>query len=195
METSMTSSRSLYFPYNARMPSINKAPLPFLALALLALLAALWAGLLRLGWSLPPLAEGLAFMHGPLMVSGFLGTLITLERVVALRRRWMYLTPLFTGLGWLVSLFSASSPIGPLLLTLGSVGGVVILIVIFRRDSGLHSLIMLLGMLAWAVGNLLWAGSMFIGMFALAAGDTPAPTGLAIFQVVYFWQGFLVLTI
>ena len=56
---------------------------PLLLIALLTLLAATWAGLLRIGWLLP--APGsLAASHGPLMVSGFLGTLIGLERAVAL---------------------------------------------------------------------------------------------------------------
>jgi hypothetical protein len=119
----------------------------------------------------------LALLHGPLMVSGFLGTLITLERVVALRRRWLYLTPLLTGLGWLVILLLPSIPAGPLLLTLGSLGGVLILLIIMRRDRGLHAITMLAGMLAWAAGNALWLA------------------GLAIYQVVYFWQAFLVLTI
>jgi hypothetical protein len=159
------------------MPKLNKTPLPFLLLALLSLLAALWAGLLRLGWSLPPLASDLALLHGPLMVSGFLGTLIMLERVVALRRRWMYAAPLLTGTGWLVTLLLPSLSIGPLMLTLGSFGGVLILGVIARREPAPHAVTMLVGMLAWVVGNALWLA------------------GLGIFQFVYFWQAFLVLTI
>ena len=71
--------------YNGDM---NKKILPFLVPALLALLVALWAGLLRLGWVLPS-TRGLALAHGPLMVSGFLGALIALERAVALKIRWM----------------------------------------------------------------------------------------------------------
>ena len=65
---------------------------PLLLIALLTLLAAAWAGLLRIGWVLPT-TDGLAAGHGPLMVSGFLGTLIGLEHAVALAalgRRWAY---------------------------------------------------------------------------------------------------------
>ena len=77
---------------------------PLMILAALALLAGLWAGLIRLGWQLPPLALQLPAQHGPLMVSGFLGTLISLERAVALSqnqngRRLYYLAPLLAGLG------------------------------------------------------------------------------------------------
>jgi hypothetical protein len=53
----------------------------------------MWAGLVRLGWNLPPLIPTLSRTHGPLMISGFLGTLINLERVIALNRKWMYAAP------------------------------------------------------------------------------------------------------
>lgn len=83
-----------FSPYNVRM-KLNRFPLPFLFLAILGLLAALWAGLMRLGWSLPALTPSLAMLHGPLMISGFLGTLIALERAVAIKLKWMYLPRFF----------------------------------------------------------------------------------------------------
>ena len=89
----------------------NRFPLPFLVLAILGLLAALWAGLMRLGWQLPALAPSLAMAHGPLMISGFLGTLITLERAVAMKQKWMYLPPLLSGLGWLVAIIFPNLPL------------------------------------------------------------------------------------
>jgi hypothetical protein len=52
---------------------------PLLAVALFASLVAMWAGLLRLGWKLLSLVPTLALTHGPLMVSGFMSTLINLE--------------------------------------------------------------------------------------------------------------------
>lgn len=155
----------------------NRFPIPFLFLAILALLAALWAGLMRLGWGLPTLTPSLAMAHGPLMISGFLGILIPLERAVAMKQKWMYLPPLLAGLGWLVTLLIRTLPLGPFLLTLASLGGVAILIEMTRREFALHTITMLLGMLAWFVGNLLWL------------------LGWQIFQVVFFWQAFLILTI
>jgi hypothetical protein len=80
-------------------------PLPFLGLGLLALLAGMWAGLLRLGWGWPMLRPTLPISHGPLMIAGFLGTVIGIERAVALqalagaRYRWTFLGPGLTGLG------------------------------------------------------------------------------------------------
>src|SRR5690349_19357344 len=83
---------------------------PLLAAALVALLAGLWAGLLRLGLDLPRLRPALAAEHGPLLVLGFLGTQIGLERAVALgrharRRRWPYLAPSAAAAGalWLLA--------------------------------------------------------------------------------------------
>lgn len=155
----------------------NRFPLPFLFLAILGLLAALWAGLMRLGWQLPAPTPFLALAHGPLMISGFLGTLITLERAVAMKQKWMYIAPLLSGLGWLATVLIHSFPLGPILITLASLGGVAILMEMTRREFALHTITMFIGMLAWLTGDLLW-------LF-----------GWQIFQVVFFWQAFLVLTI
>ena len=90
--------------------------LPLIAVAILALFFAMWAGLLRLGWVLPTF-DNLAGAHGPLMVSGFLGVLIPLERAVAIRQKWMFVAPMVAGLGW-ICLFFMPFP-GAVLLTIG----------------------------------------------------------------------------
>jgi hypothetical protein len=148
--------------------------LPFILLSILGLLFALWAGLLRLGWALPTF-NNLALLHGPLMISGFLGVLIPLERAVAIRQRWMFAVPLVSGLGW-ISLLFAPDP-GAVLLTLGSFGTLGILAVMVRREPHIHSVIMALGALSWVVGNVLWM------------------SGMPVFQVVFYWMSFLILTI
>jgi hypothetical protein len=148
--------------------------LPFIALAILALLFALWAGLLRMGWALPSLPN-LSAAHGPLMVSGFLGVLIPLERAVAIRQKWMFAVPAAAGLGWIALLIAPF--LGAILLTLASIGTLMILGVMVRREPHLHTVTMFLGALAWVAGNFLWM------------------LGFPIFQIVYLWMGFLVLTI
>lgn len=155
---------------------MNKRYLPFLAPAILALLFALWAGLLRLGWTLP-FTSGLALAHGPLMVSGFLGALIALERAVALNQKWMFAAPLLAGLGWLAALLAPTLPLGAILFALASAVTVGILAVIVHRETALHTVTMLIGSLTWLAANLLWLG------------------GKPIYQVVYGWQAFLILTI
>jgi len=61
-----------------------------------SLVVASWAGLGRIGFRLgsPPAA-----LHGPLMILGFLGTVISLERAVGLGRRWAWAAPFLAGAG------------------------------------------------------------------------------------------------
>ncbi|MFQ5795546.1 MAG: hypothetical protein ACE5JP_10920 [Candidatus Bipolaricaulia bacterium] len=150
---------------------------PLMGLGMIALLTALWAGLVRLGWRLPSLQSTLPIAHGPLFVSGFLGTLIGLERAVALGRRWTYAVPLLTGLGALTLSIGLSDPLSPLLITLGSLGFVVFSIVVVRRQPALFTVTMELGAMVWLVGNALWL------------------SGWPIYRVGPWWTGFLVLTI
>ncbi len=151
--------------------------LPLLALSILALLAALWAGLLRLGWGLPAIQPGLYAAHGPLMVCGFLGTLISLERAVALGAGWCYAAPALSAAGALALIVGAPDPAGPLLVTLGSLALTANFAAIIRRQAALFTITMGLGAVAWLVGNCLWlAGAPILRMFP-------------------WWIGFLVLTI
>lgn len=150
---------------------------PLMALTMLALLAAIWGGLLRLGWRLPALQPRLLIAHGPLMVSGFLGTLIGLERAVALNRRWMYAGPALSGIGALLLIAGLPGWPGPLLISLGSVGLAAVFVVIVRRQFALYTVTMGLGTLAWLIGNGLWL------------------IGWPVHRVVLWWAGFLVLTI
>jgi len=148
--------------------------IPFLALALLALMFALWAGLSRIGWLLPSFPT-LSVAHGPLMISGFLGVLIPLERAVAIRQKWMFAVPILAGIGWISLLIVPF--IGGLFMTLASIGTLMILGVMVRRELHVHTITMFVGICAWVIGNFLW-------MF-----------GFPIFKIVYLWMAFLVLTI
>lgn len=151
--------------------------LPILALAILALLAALWAGLIRLGWLFPPLISGIGALHGPLMVSAFLGAVITLERAVALGQPWAYAAPLFSAVGGLLLLTTIAPVPGALLLTLGSLGMLAIAYVMVRRQPAWFTYTMALGAVAWFIGNIVWLG------------------GLAFAAVALWWSAFLVITI
>jgi hypothetical protein len=130
-----------------------------------------------MGWQLPSPAPGLAFEHGPLMVAGFLGTLISLERAVALGRPWTYAPPLLAGLGALALLLGLPAAISMGLTVAASVGLVLVFALIVRRQPARFTYVMLIGTVAWLAGNLL----------ALA--------GLPVYRIVYWWAGFLTLTI
>jgi len=148
-----------------------------LVLGILALLAGLWAGLWRLGWHLPVPSGALPLAHGPLMVSGFLGTLISLERAVALKKIRTFAGPVCSGLGALLLVLGLRTMAGPLGILLGSGVLSVIFLVLFWQEPELHYAIMGVGADLWLIGNLLWI------------------RGFGIPQVVPWWMGFLVLTI
>ncbi|MEQ8684284.1 MAG: hypothetical protein RIE86_03285 [Imperialibacter sp.] len=79
-----------------------KSKLPFFALALVGLLSGVWAGLIRIGFDLPPV--DLATLHGPLMVGGFVGTLIGVERSILSSNGKWWLIPALSGaaiIAWL----------------------------------------------------------------------------------------------
>lgn len=147
-----------------------------MALGGFALLSALWAGLFRIGWNLPMLNTLLA-LHGPLMVSGFLGTLISLERAVALGFKWAYLVPILSGTGVLALMADTPGSFGTILMTLSSAGLVFLLVLIFYRHLTLYAIVMVLGASCWLIGNGFWLSD------------------LPFYRVVPWWIGFLVLTI
>ncbi len=157
--------------------SLPKQRLPLMGMAILLLLAAMWAGLVRMGWGWPPLRPTLPMAHGPLMVSGFLGALISLERAVAIERRWGYGAPLLAGLGGILVMVGVPGWPGPLLISLASLLLVAIFGVILRMHAALYTWVIALGAALWAVGNLLWL------------------LGWPVHMVVWWWAGFLVLTI
>ncbi|HWQ15820.1 MAG TPA: hypothetical protein VNL77_23665 [Roseiflexaceae bacterium] len=148
-----------------------------LAVAAPLLLGGIWAGLLRLGWGLPPLQPQLAHAHGPLFVSGVLGTVIGLERAVALGRRWAFAGPALSGLGGLALLAGLPAALGAGLMALGSLALLAVFGAIIRRQPARFTVTMALGALAWLGGNLLWLAGRPFALVAL------------------WWAGFLVLTI
>ena len=148
---------------------------PLLLLAFAALFLGTGAGLTRLGWSLP--GAGLAALHGPLMASGFFGTVISLERGVALRQRWAYAAPLLSGLATLASILALPLAVAPALATAGSTVMLAASAVVYRRQRELFTLTLALGAACWTVGNLLWLG------------------GQPVYAAAPWWVAFLVLTI
>ena len=111
---------------------------PILVLGVLSLLAGLWGGLLLLGLSLPTLRASTAADHGPLMALGFLGTVISLERAVALRRAWAFAAPVAAGAGGLSLLVGLPGVVGWSLLCIASVVFVIVYAVVLRIQPMAH---------------------------------------------------------
>jgi len=154
--------------------------LPLLFLGILSLIVGVLSGLARLGVDVPPSAAARAGSHGVLMIAAFLGTVISLERAVALasaHRVWPYFAPFCAGLGGLVLL--AGFPVSlaqALFICAGSLlvaGSALIL----RQQPAIYTATLAFGALAWLIGSIAWA------------------INSAILIAVPWWMAFLVLTI
>jgi hypothetical protein len=148
--------------------------LPLLAAGAVSLVTGIVAGEGRMGW--PVGSADLSLVHGPLMICGFFGTVIGLERAVALAKPWGWGAPAFTALGG-IALLAGQASLGAALLLAGSLVFAAMSAAVIARQREVFTLILGLGGLAWAAGNLQWAQS------GDAAASVPA------------WSAFLVLTI
>jgi len=124
------------------------------------MLAGLDAALLLLGVSAPVVTARLAEMHGPLMVFGFVGTVVVLERAVATRRWWAFFSPALLGLG-------ALAIVSPLPLVAGRsafVAGMAILLLIYaeiwRKQAAISTAVQALGAVLGVVATVLWLGGV-----------------------------------
>jgi hypothetical protein len=142
--------------------------------AIAALVAGLWSALARLAWVPAPPAR-IWLDHGTLMASGFLGTLISLERAAAVGGRAAVLVPIAAGASVVCVL--AGLPGANVAATAAAVGLAAITALALRRDVSLHGVVLVLAALAWAV-----AGALSV------AGWPPV-------LVAPWWSSFLVLTI
>jgi hypothetical protein len=153
------------------------ARLPLLLLALLSLATGVFAGLARLGLAVPDFAAAQAGSHAALMICAFFGTVISLERAVALGRRWAYLAPAAAGSGGLALLLGASATLAGSLFAAGATLLVLGCLAVVRRQLALFTVVLAVGALCWLAGNAVW----------LATGNLHA--------AVPAWIAFLVLTI
>jgi hypothetical protein len=135
---------------------IGRAPLLLLGLA--SLVAGIWGGLVRLPLLLPLPGSGANWItfHGPLMVCGFLGTVISLERAVGLRRWWTYGAPMLIGFGSVLLLAGMLGRPPLALVTIGSALFLAAALHVVRLQPVAFTWVMAAGALAWVVGNVLW---------------------------------------
>ncbi len=122
----------------------------------LSLLAGLDAGLLLLQVPAPVDARHLPDVHGPLMVLGFLGTLIALERAVALRSALGYAAPVLLGLGGLALAAGLPLVLGQVILLDGTLALLVLLVALWRRRRDDAVVVEVLAATLAALAALLW---------------------------------------
>lgn len=151
--------------------------LPLLALGMLSLLGGVLAGLARLAWGVPDIAAAQAGQHGALMIGAFFGTVISLERAVALGRGWTYAAPAAAGLAGL----SLLAGLPPIVAQLGLILAASLLfagsLLVVKQLRAVFTTVLALGALCWLIGDLAW----------LVSGN--------ILPAIPWWLAFLILTI
>jgi len=148
---------------------------PLLVLGFVGLVVGAGAGLARLGWTVPALAASASALHGPLMICGFFGVVIALERAVAIGRLWAYAAPLCAGLAGAAAVAGATS-IAPWLFFAASLGFVAASLDVWRRQRALFTFTLTLARCAGRSQRRLGPGS-------------------AVHEIVAWWLAFLILTI
>lgn len=147
-----------------------------LAAAIAALVLGTAGGLARLGVVDAAAIAAPTRLHAALMVSAFLGTVISLERAVALRQGWAFAAPLASAAGGVLALAGAEViaflvwPAAAALLVAASVA-------ILRAQDAPHTRLLTVAAATWLSGHLL----------LLAGGPWDA--------VLLAWFDFLILTI
>ncbi|GAB3650427.1 hypothetical protein [Ramlibacter alkalitolerans] len=152
-----------------------------LACVAASLLAGIAGGLLRVGIALPiavdaPWLTRAALSHAALMMCGFMGTVISIERAVAFKHPAAWIAPLASGAGGVAVLADASG-LAALFFVLAAGAFVIVNGLLLRRQPAAHTALLLASAVAWFTGNVL-----------LAVGANSS-------TVLPWWFAFLVVTI
>src|SRR5690606_9390770 len=146
----------------------------FAAFAFINLVAGVLAGFGRLGLSFP--LSHAVIHHGAIMVGGFLGTLISLEKVIPLKRKALLIIPVVSALS-IIPFSSDMLPVGAGLLLAASAGLAGVYLTYLSPQRALHLYVMFSGAICWVIGN----GVLFHSRFFPAAFP--------------WWMSFLLFTI
>lgn len=128
----------------------------------LALLAGLDAALLLIEAPAPVTTERLPDVHGMLLVLGFVGTLVALERAVALGRRAGYLAPALLGAGAVLLVTPVPLEAGQVLLLAGTAGLTACYVPLWRRRREGEILVQALGAVSALGAAALWLGGVAV---------------------------------
>lgn len=157
-------------------PSGTRVRAIVMCLALVSMATGLLGGLSRIGVDLP-VAPHWADMHGPVMICGFFGTLIALERATAYGRAWAFLAPACFGASGLAMMAGLPTDIaGPLMLAGSALFAAVSVVLVLLQPA-------------------IFTGVLLAGVVALGAGNALLVSGADIPDVSGYWLAFLVCTI
>lgn len=158
------------------MKANRRFRIPYVALAVSCFLAAIYGGLWRLGWALPH-AGHVGDLHGPLMIGGCFGTLIGLERAMALDERWILSAPSLSALAAALLIGGVPVPVGGALLLAAAAVLTAASVCALMHESRLFTAVLAGGAACWGLGDAMW----------LLKDDVPSAAP--------WWLLFLILTI
>jgi hypothetical protein len=146
-----------------------------------ALVHAVLGGLLRAGWSLPDVLPTVllgraAVDHAALMICAFMGTVIAVERAVALKLRFAWLAPACSAAAG-IALLAGFRALGAVLLLAAAGVFVAVNAALVRKQSAWHTWLLLASAACWLGGNALFAA------------------GAASQAMLQAWFAFLIMTI
>jgi len=150
-----------------------------LVLAALSLVVAVAGGLLRAcpapaPPTLPAWLLSGAVSHAALMICGFLGTVVGMERAVAARKPLAFVAPLASACGAALLILGEQGA-GSLAIMVAAGTFVLVNVRIVRRQPAAHTALLLLGAVSWLTGSVMYA----------AGTGAPIP----------WWFAFLVMTV
>lgn len=141
---------------------MTKIRLPFMLFAFANLLIGIMAGLIRIGWSFS--IDSIAAHHGAIMVGGFLGTLILLEKVIPLKIKILFALPVVNALS-LVMIIPEFYHIGQICLITGAIGLLVVFMLYFRKQPrDLSVMLMIAGACCQITGHIMLVTKQFYPM-------------------------------
>ena len=137
---------------------IKKERLPIILFAMFCLLSGLWSGLNRIGWNLN--ITSVSAHHGAIMVGGFLGTLIALEKIIPIKKKILYLIPVVNASS--VFFFFLNQPrISIYVLIASSTALAFVFLYYFRKQRTIIYALMFIGAICWVTGNILLLTKFF----------------------------------
>ncbi len=145
--------------------------------AIASLLCGVLSGLSRLGIAMPAFISNLIGQHGALMTGGLFGTVIGLERAVAIGGLWPFAAPLLSGLAAVGIIAGIPAPWPATVLCAAALVMTLACAAVWQRQKVAHHAVLTIAAGAWLAGNLTW----------LLTADAPA--------AIPFWGAFLLLTI
>ena len=169
-------SRNAKQPMAAGQPILHWLRYIPLSIGAMAMVLGLWTGLLQLGIPLPGGTFPPTELHGALMIAGFLGTVISLERTVAIGHWWAYGAPAVSAAGAL-ALAANFGQAGALAFVFASAIFLVTTASIAFRQSAMFVVVLMIAAACWMAGSVLWL------------------MGHTISSISGWWLDFLILTI